>query len=257
MQKKKKPLMYTITRKGYFFYLKKGGMGKEYFNYFLFYIFFLFFFTFLTMFIDISSIPNNLTILPLHNQVLLPSIITHYVLSKSESDKLLLQRTPEYIVCIPLIEDNLFHFGCVGKVLEFDKTLPDRHVLKVQGVCRSRIQNVTSVDGGNSFQVELSHYFDGDNIEIIDDFIDVCYSFVNKMKSIGVSISVLNQFCQAIKRYPISHVANLLLCLTECSIHEKLHALEIIDLTERLTNIRNTVTRYLQVNKNNFGIHMH
>ncbi|EIE80694.1 ATP-dependent protease La [Rhizopus delemar RA 99-880] len=66
------------------------------------------------------------------------------------------------------------------------------------------------------------------------------------MKSIGVSISVLNQFCQAIKRYPISHVANLLLCLTECSIREKLHALEIIDLTERLTNIKNTVTRYLQ-----------
>ncbi|CAO3678797.1 unnamed protein product [Rhizopus stolonifer] len=66
------------------------------------------------------------------------------------------------------------------------------------------------------------------------------------MKSIGVSLSVLNQFCQAVKRYPISHVANLLLCLSECSVHERLHALKTVDLRERLTNIRATVTLYLQ-----------
>ncbi|KAG1473548.1 hypothetical protein G6F56_000894 [Rhizopus delemar] len=196
------------------------------------------------MFIDISLIPENLTILPIHEQVLLPSIITHYVLSKSESEKML-QKTPEYVACIPVVGGDLFHFGCVGKVLGFDQTLPDRHVLKIQGVCRSRIEDVTSVDGGNSFQVALNHYSEQEYVQG-DDFEDVCYSFVEKMKSIGVSLSVLNQFCQAVKRYPISHVANLLLCLSECSVHDRLHALKTVDLRERLTNIRATVTLYLQ-----------
>ncbi|KAI8379380.1 ATP-dependent protease La [Radiomyces spectabilis] len=66
------------------------------------------------------------------------------------------------------------------------------------------------------------------------------------MQAIGVPEAMLNQFSALIDRCPFSSLANLLLCVTESSFHEKLHVLEITDFRQRLHGINQMITRHLQ-----------
>lgn len=238
-------------------------------------------------------IPAILPILPLSEKVLLPSIVTKLVVSGQEARNLA-RRTHQddnhnpYIICVPLNPSaeqetaqplsqqslpliayetsgpathhpegdltSLFHFGCVAQVLEIDDSLPDNIVFSVQGICRSRIEDITS-DESTIFQACLRHYPEPEAAEeqaaaVAEPaaaFRTLFYEFVTKMRDIGVPDIVLGQFNKLIDKCPISNVANLLLCLTESSFTEKLHILSITDFKERLGEINLIVSRHLQV----------
>ncbi|ORE10961.1 ATP-dependent protease La [Rhizopus microsporus var. microsporus] len=70
--------------------------------------------------------------------------------------------------------------------------------------------------------------------------------FIEKLKSIGISMAVLNQLYKSVQRYPVSHMANLLLYLADSTLQEKLLVLEMIDLQKRIPVVKNILSRYLQ-----------
>ncbi|KAI9476044.1 MAG: ATP-dependent protease La [Benjaminiella poitrasii] len=230
----------------------------------------------------LSSIPSSLPILPLKDNVLLPSIVTKLTVCQSES-QLLLRNPSSYIVCVPLQPSNslkeskssylganvvettsistidlsqLFHYGCVAQVLEYEKITSDQVVLKVKGVCRSRIRDICNMDGGMIYEALLEHHHENDNSQVQKDlqleyedlviFQSLCRTYVSKMRLIGVSLHVTDQLHHIIESNHVSYVANLLLYLIDSSMKDKLHALEILDIKQRLHEIHHVVTRYLQ-----------
>ncbi|KAG0166898.1 hypothetical protein DFQ28_006938 [Apophysomyces sp. BC1034] len=239
-------------------------------------------------------IPTTLPIVPLSEKVLLPSIVTKLVVSGQEARSLARRsrvddRHTPYIVCIPLNTtstdketihnqqplsliahdsscptthsaevdlSSLFHFGCVAQVLEIDDSLPDNIVFSVQGICRSRINDITSSES-SLLEASLMHYPEPEPMEEqaaavatpVAAFRTLFYEFGTKMREIGIPDIVLGQFNKLIDKYPTSNVANLLLCLTESTFSEKLHVLAITDFKERLEEINLIVSRHLQVLK--------
>ncbi|KAI9269689.1 ATP-dependent protease La [Helicostylum pulchrum] len=207
-----------------------------------------------------QNIPFSLPILPLAEYVLLPSIVTTFMVYPSEADYLTNQ-TSDYVICVPLADkkrnkthatdlSQLFHYGCVAKVIECDRTLPDICVLKVEGVCRSRIRDVSNSDGGGQYKALLEHYPDQVKDLCLQDqmnFQTVVAKFIEKMKYIGVSISVLNELGLLVDRCHISHVANLMLCIMDSPFCDKLRVLEQSDTKQRLTQVNDAVNRYLKM----------
>lgn len=209
-----------------------------------------------------QDIPSSLPILPLTEYVLLPSIVTSFMLSPSEAD-FLMNQPSDYVICVPLADkkrnkthatdlSRLFHYGCVAKVIECDRTLPDTSVLKVEGICRSRIRDVSSKDGGGQYEALLEHYPDNtqeQNLKLEDQlgFQNLVMEFIEKMKYIGVSHSVLNEFSELVDRCHVSNVANLILCITDSPFCDKLRALELSDTRQRLTQVNQVLNRYLKV----------
>jgi Lon protease-like protein len=176
----------------------------------------------------------------------------------------------DYVICIPLATSKrrgengqrtkthstdlsqLFHYGCVAKVIECDRSLPNICVLKVQGICRSRIRDISSMDGGEKYEALLEHYPDTlyakeDDQLVFQNLVD---TFIEKMRLIGVSGSVLNKLSELVTNgCPISYVANLLMCITDASFGDKLRVLELSDMKEKLEQVNHAVNRYLQVKK--------
>lgn len=209
----------------------------------------------------ISTIPSSLPILPLNGYVLLPSIVTTFMVCQSEAD-FLLSSSSDYVICIPLASkqtktsstdlSQLFHYGCVAKVIECDRTLPENCVLKVEGICRSRIRDISSDNGGDQFQALVEHYPNDENkgLQLEDrlGFQALVNTFIEKMRYIGVSSSVLNELSEVADRCHVSYVANLLLCITDSPFCDKLRVLELSDMKKRLEQVNHAVNRYLQVN---------
>lgn len=209
-----------------------------------------------------TSIPTSLPILPLSDYVLLPSIITTLTVCQSEGEKLLKKAIP-YIVCIPLQKmasqdvkttdlSLLFHYGCVAQIMGCDQSIPEQYTFKVKGVCRSRIQDISSLDGGITNEALLEHYPDTTPDESMKPeeiviFQSLCRAYICKMRLIGVSVHVLEQLNLLFERCHLSHAANLLLCVADTSLDDKLRALEILDVKERLHEVNHAVSRYLQV----------
>lgn len=208
-------------------------------------------------------IPQTLPILPLSNYVLLPSIITTLNVCSSEGQELLRMSPASYFVCIPFKKDNikqnassscvdlseLFHYGCVAQVISCDKSIPDQYSIKVKGVCRSRIRDISNSDGGSIYEALLEHYFDKDCIQKEETVIfnSLCQMYITKLRLIGVSCHVLDQFSQLLAKSQVSQVANLLLYVTDSSIGDKLRILEAVDVKQRLHQVHNAVSSYLQV----------
>ncbi|KAI8641503.1 ATP-dependent protease La [Parasitella parasitica] len=205
-------------------------------------------------------IPQTLPILPLSNNVLLPSIITTLNLCPSEGQDLLRMSSASYFVCVPFKKNNssqqsspvdlsqLFHYGCVAQVMSCDTSIPDHFSIKVKGVCRSRIRDISNSDGGNIYEALLEHYFDKDNIQSEEALIfnSLCQMYTTKLRLIGVSCHVLDQFNQLIARTHVSNAANLLLYLTDSSLGDKLRTLEAVDVKQRLHQVHYAVSTYLQ-----------
>lgn len=207
-------------------------------------------------------VPQTLPILPLSNCVLLPSIITTLNVCSSEGQKLLRMASASYFVCVPFKKDNikqissscvdlseLFHYGCVAQVISCDKSLPDQYSIKVKGVCRSRIRDISNSDGGSIYEALLEHYFGNDCIQAEETvfFNSLCQMYITKLRLIGVSCHVLDQFNQLMAKSQKSQIANLLLYLTDSSLGDKLRILEAVDVKQRLHQVHNAVSSYLQV----------
>ncbi|KAI8996981.1 Lon protease C-terminal proteolytic domain-containing protein [Pilobolus umbonatus] len=193
--------------------------------------------------IDITSLPSCLPILPLVNQVLLPSISSKYVLTQEDFRKIL-RFSPSYIVCIPF-ESNESDQQAV------DDDRAEAIVITVKGICRSRVKDIYSSDGGHSLQADLEHYAEETHTcsaddHIVRDFQSLCQRFITDMRCAGVSAAVLNQIYELNNQWHSSYMANFLLCISESSFCDKLRALELVNYQERLQEISETITRYLQ-----------
>lgn len=214
-------------------------------------------------------IPQTLPILPLSNYVLLPSIITTLNVCPIEGQSLLRKCSASYFVCVPFKKQDskqnssvdlsdLFHYGCVAQVISCDTSIPDQYAIKVKGVCRSRIRDISNSDGGCLYEALLEHYFDKDNCIQSEEtliFNSLCQMYISKLRLIGVSCHVLDQFNQLLAKSQVSHAANLLLYLTDSSLGDKLRTLEAVDVKQRLHQVQHAVSSYLQVNKYKPYIH--
>lgn len=167
-----------------------------------------------------------------------------------------------YFVCVPFKGNKkhrsnsvdlseLFHYGCVAQVLDCDKSIPDQYAIRVKGVCSSRIRDISNSDGGNIYEALLEHHFDKEDSVIQTDeaiiFNSLCQIYMSKLRLIGVSCHVLDQFNQLLTKSHVSHVANLLMCLTDSSLGDKLRTLEAVDVKQRLHQVHHAVSSYLQV----------
>ncbi|GAN11195.1 lon protease [Mucor ambiguus] len=205
-------------------------------------------------------IPQTLPILPLSNYVLLPSIITTLNVCPTEGQALLRMSSVSYFVCVPFKKENkkqdtsvdlsqLFHYGCVAQIISCDTSVPHQYAIKVKGVCRSRIRDISNSDGGCLYEALLEHHFDKDNNIQSEEtliFNSLCQMYISKLKLIGVSYHVLDQFSQLLTKSHISHAANLLLYLTDSSLGDKLRTLEAVDVKQRLHQVHHAVNSYLQ-----------
>lgn len=221
-----------------------------------------------------SVLPSSLPILPLSNYVLLPSIVTSLSVCRSDMTKLLKNNPSGYIICVPLATKNkrnnnnktasvmtdfsqLFYYGCVAKIIHQDDSLPNLSVLRVEGVCRSRIRDIFSTDG-TSFAALLEHYPDNVHRDFLDEdkivFKVLVNQFIQKMRLIGVSASVLNELNQLLDCCSASYVANLVLCITDAPLTDKLNVLEISDMKQKLNQVNHAVNTYLEVNSTLTGI---
>lgn len=226
---------------------------------------------------ETDMIPSTLPILPLAEYILLPSIVTNLMLCKSEADTIL-QNSTDYIICIPLATSNnrkgagtnnthhaaasttdlsqLFHYGCVAKVIECDRSLPNICTLKVEGICRSRIRDISSMDGGGKYEALLEHYPElkkgQEEEEEEGRLVLLVHTLIEKMRLIGISSSVLNGLSELMDHCPISYVANLLMYITDAPFGDKLRVLELEDGKEKLKQVNHAVNRYLQVNNKGF-----
>lgn len=216
-----------------------------------------------------NILPSSLPILPLSNYVLLPSIVTSLSVCRSDMTLLLKNNRTDYIICVPLATKSkrsnnnkaasvmtdysqLFYYGCVAKIIHQDDSLPNLSVIKVEGVCRSRIRDIYSADGV-SFEALLEHYPDNSSL---GDFLDedkivfrlLVNQFIQKMRMIGVSASVLNELHQLLDCCCSSYVANLVLCITDAPLTDKLNVLEVSDMKQKLNQVEHAVNTYLEVN---------
>lgn len=202
-------------------------------------------------------LPSSLPILPLHNDVLLPSIVTSVSVCKEEANRLLNGVYP-YIICVPMKSQNdpsndlsnLFHYGCVAEIIESDTCLPSQSTFKIKGICPSRIRDIYNTDGGCLFEALLEHHILDTQIpeqQQIEQFHLLCITYINTLRLIGVSNHVLAQLQRILTSHPVSQVANLLLYLMDAPASEKLRILELLDLKERLSQVDQLVTRHIQV----------
>lgn len=213
-------------------------------------------------------IPCSLPILPLAEYVLLPSIVTTLSICKSDVKTLLKNNTTGYIICVPLatttkrgnkknkpvMEDfsQLFRYGCVAKIIQSDHSIPNLCILKVEGICRSRILDISTIDGAQ-YKAQLEHYPDHNKDFIPEDkakFESVLNSFMDKMKMIGVSASVLHELRQLLDCCQAIYVANLMLCIINASTTDKLRILEMSDTKQKWNHVNDVVNNYLQVQFN-------
>ncbi|KAI9312625.1 ATP-dependent protease La [Dichotomocladium elegans] len=196
-------------------------------------------------------LPSTLPILPLESKVLLPSIVTDLMLSDDDARRIGL--TDEiYIVCVPLTQQQthgvhrqvegdvsrLFHYGCTAKVLAVDRTLPHALSVRVQGVCRSSVEDVATADSLR-LEASLIHHVGGD---LQEDGLDglawqlrgLCKDYVTRLRVIGIPEAILFDLERRAASAPISSLVDWLLCVTETTLEEKLKALETVDLASRL-----------------------
>lgn len=213
-------------------------------------------------------IPCSLPILPLAEYVLLPSIVTTLSICASDVKTLLKNNTTGYIICVPLATttkrgnkkskpimgdlSQLFLYGCVAKIIQSDHSIPNLCILKVEGICRSRILDISTIDGAQ-YKAQLEHYPDQNKDFAPEDkakFESVLNSFMDKMKMIGVSASVLHELSQLLDCCQAIYVANLMLCIINASTIDKLRILEISDMKQKLKHVNDAVNNYLQVQFN-------
>ena len=225
------------------------------------------------------SLPDQLPILPLSDKVLLPSIITNYVLSDAEAKHLL---RGDFIVCIPLMKttrgnttaglnddlSRLYHFGCTAEILKVDQSLPGTTVLHVQGLCRSRVTDI--LYEGTFFEALLTHHFvmdDDDGQEKdeynrnnactsnkvnqetnADQFRILCNEYITRMQELGIADAILSQLTRSMTNQPLSNIISLLLYLTESTtFDDKLSALETVHYQRLLELGNKMVSCHLQV----------
>lgn len=214
-----------------------------------------------------NILPSSLPILPLSNYVLLPSIVTSLSVCRSDMTQLLKNNPTGYIICVPLATKNkrgnnnktasvttdysqLFYYGCVAKIIHQDDSLPNLSVIKVEGVCRSRIRDICSTDGA-SFEALLEHYPDNSLGDFLEEdkivFRLLVNQFIQKMRLIGVSASVLNELHQLLDCCCSSYVANLVLCITDAPLTDKLNVLEVSDMKQKLNQVEHAVNTYLEM----------
>lgn len=206
-----------------------------------------------------TSLPETLPVLRLADRVLLPSIKTKLTVGSDEVNALARQWKDngfggKYIVCVPIQFDgqDLTHFGCVANVIKVEQDLPEMAVLHVQGICRSRIKDLSCSDG-RTMQATLVHFMDSeeqDNKEMSNHFRALCREYVARMNEIGIPKTALRHLNAAIDDFPVSDVINLFLCVTESSRQEKLWMLETVELEARLEASMRIINRHLQVNPN-------
>lgn len=224
-----------------------------------------------------THIPSNLPILPLFDSVLLPSIVTDLMLSQEDahriSPNLATTGKGSYIVCVPLDPTSssvthgslqmmpattldlsqLFHFGCTAEILAVDNTLPHTYSVRVKGICRSHIQDITTVDG-HAFEAELQHHYPTSQEEEnhhpqAKQLRKLCQEYLSRMRDIGIPDAVLGELQRTITYGSVSKMVDWLLCVTGSTMQEKLRALETTDLVSRLQVGVAAVSCQLQVRK--------
>jgi hypothetical protein len=79
-----------------------------------------------------------------------------------------------------------------------------------------------------------------------DDFKALRDLFIYKMKCIGISPEVVQQFKKVSDHLPLSHIANQLFIRTDPSFSEKLDILEQVSFREGIMKIKHRVSSFLQ-----------
>lgn len=225
------------------------------------------------------AIPSNLPILPLFDSVLLPSIVTDLMLSQEDahriSSNLAATGKGSYIVCVPLDPtkssssntgslqmmpattldlSQLFHFGCTAEILAVDNTLPHTLSVRVKGICRSHIQDITTIDG-HAFEARLEHHptlqEEDNNHPQAKNLRKLCQEYLSRMRDIGIPDAVLGELQRATTYGSVSRMVDWLLCISGSTMQEKLRALETTDLVSRLQVGVAAVSCQLQVKSGN------
>lgn len=229
------------------------------------------------------AIPSNLPILPLFDSVLLPSIVTDLMLSQEDahriSSNLAATGKGSYIVCVPLDPtkssssntttttgslqmmpattldlSQLFHFGCTAEILAVDNTLPHTLSVRVKGICRSHIQDITTIDG-HAFEARLEHHptlqEEDNNHPQAKNLRKLCQEYLSRMRDIGIPDAVLGELQRATTYGSVSRMVDWLLCISGSTMQEKLRALETTDLVSRSQVGVAAVSCQLQVKSGN------
>lgn len=192
--------------------------------------------------------PSTLLVLSLSNKVLLPSIVTKFTVTGTEA-RALLTHVHDYIVCVPQNGDEtLSPIGCTARILHIDTSLPEQAVLQVQGVCRSKVLDLMMADGV-TLEARVEHVFYDKEPSAYNckTLLKICQDYTARMRDIGVSPAALRPLQHRISRNNPMDLAHLMLCLTESSLQDKLHALEITDPDVCLEWTMEKIHMHLQV----------
>jgi 23S rRNA A2030 N6-methylase RlmJ len=109
--------------------------------------------------------------------------------------------------------------------------------------------DITTTDGSSCYAY-LEHCLDQNENELetdmVEDFKALRNLFIYKMKCIGISLEVVQQFKKVSDHLPLSHIANRLFILTDPSFSEKLDILEQVSFREGIMKIKHRVSSFLQ-----------
>ncbi|KAI9279590.1 ATP-dependent protease La [Sporodiniella umbellata] len=209
------------------------------------------------------SLSNHLIVVPLINEVLLPSAIIKITLhgkyaaslAKNYQDSIK-QQHPLHIACIPLIPSNdhspngdLFDYGCVAQVLDIDKTSMDVYTLCIEGISRFRVIGVKKLNAWVAHVEYIKAQGLNDQEESIVQFRRLVRRFLEAIIELHIPNSLIDNLSQRLYSCSHSDMADLMATVIEATFEEKLVMLSTASLKKRIEMTSEWVWRQINAIK--------
>ncbi|KAG1468539.1 hypothetical protein G6F56_003776 [Rhizopus delemar] len=216
-----------------------------------------------------SSLPDQLIIVPLENEVVLPSVVIKICLRGKDATTLAhqhmissRQRSSTYIACIPMItattdslQENLFDYGCTAKILRVERASLGAFTMHIEGVARFKTLQIKQE---NAWMAQVSYFEEqemSNHDEDIIQFRALVQTFLDRIKELQMPENLLDRLTQLLDSVSSSNLADLLVTVIEVSFNEKLTMLSTLNTRERIGKASDWIKRQLHMIKISEKVH--
>ncbi|KAI9303681.1 ATP-dependent protease La [Cunninghamella echinulata] len=213
------------------------------------------------------ALPDSLTVIPLENKVLLPSVVLKLTMHGKDATnltrkyfKLAEQRKPLHVVCVPYLtkkqqkdnsntdnlfltsddHDKLYSYGCVSRIIRVQRAGLGAFSVFVEGITRCKIEKLSILSSEGTTVAKVTYPDQPTKIQLDnlkDDFIAfkaLSKEFLSKMRELNLPDTLTTQLSKLIDNVSPLTLSDLLISVIETTLDEKLYMLSTANISEQI-----------------------